>query len=209
MNGNDPKSIVETGYDDIARTYHEQRDKFKSDELLAGFSSLLPPGGDVLDVGCGAGIPVARFLVDAGFKVTGVDVSSSMLELARVHVPEANFLKMDMRQLEFDADCFDGICAFYSLFHVPREEHLQVLIGFNRLLRQDGILLFSSGMSAWEGIEDFHGTRMFWSHPDREVTRQLVMDAGFAVMMSEVQEHGGEKHYWVMAKKSTYGCGGP
>jgi ubiquinone/menaquinone biosynthesis C-methylase UbiE len=203
MNGHDPKSIVETGYDDIARTYHEQRDKFKSSELLAGFSSLLPPGGDVLDVGCGAGIPVVRFLVDAGFKVTGVDVSSSMLELARVHVPEANFVKMDMRQLEFDTECFDGICAFYSLFHVPREEHLQVLIGFSRLLRKDGILLFSSGRCAWEGIEDFHGTRMFWSHPDREVTRQLVMDAGLAVMMSEVQERGGEKHYWVMAKKGT------
>jgi len=202
-NGVDPAEIVESGYDDIARTYHEQRDKFKSNELLAGFSSLLLPGGDVLDVGCGAGVPVARFLVNAGFKVTGVDVSSSMLELARVRVPEANFVKMDMRQLEFDADCFDGICAFYSLFHVPREEHLQVLIGFNRLLRQDGILLFSSGRGAWEGIEDFHGTRMFWSHPDREVTQQLVMDAGFAVIMSEVQEHGGEKHYWVMAKKST------
>ena len=203
MNGNDPKSIVENGYDDIARTYHGQRDKFKINELLAGFSSLLPPGGDVLDVGCGAGVPVARFLVDAGFKVTGVDVSSSMLELARVHVPEANFVKMDMRQLAFDADGFVGICAFYSLFHVPREEHLQVLIGFNRLIRQGGILLFSSGRGTWEGIEDFHGARMFWSHPDREVTRQLVMDAGFAVIMSEVQEHGGEKHYWVMAKKST------
>ena len=198
-----PAKIVESGYDDIARTYHEQRDKFKSHELLTKFSSLLPPGGHVLDVGCGAGVPVARFLVNAGFKVTGVDVSSSMLELARVHVPEANFVKMDMRQLEFDADCFDGICAFYSLFHVPREEHLQVLIGFNRLLRQGGILLFSSGRGAWEGVEDFHGARMFWSHPDREVTRQMVMDAGFAVIMSEVQEHGGEKHYWVMAKKST------
>ena len=203
MNGNDPKSIVENGYDDIARTYHEQRDKFKSNELLARFSSPLPPGGDVLDVGCGAGVPVARFLVDAGFRVTGVDVSSSMLKLARVHVPSANFIKMDMRQLKFDADCFDGICAFYSLFHVPREEHLQVLIGFNRLLRQDGVLLFSSGRDAWEGIEDFHGARMFWSHPDGEVTRQLVIDAGFAVLMSEVQEHGGEKHYWVMAKKGT------
>ena len=94
---NDPKSIIENGYDDIARTYHKQCDKFKSNELLAGFSALLPPGGDVLDVGCGAGVPVARFLVLAGFKVTGVDASSSMLKLARIHVPEANFVKMDMR----------------------------------------------------------------------------------------------------------------
>jgi ubiquinone/menaquinone biosynthesis C-methylase UbiE len=199
----DPSEIVESGYDNIARTYHEQRDKFKSNELLAGFSSLLPPGGDVLDVGCGAGVPVARFLVDAGFKVTGIDVSSSMLELARVHVPEANFVKMDMRQLEFDADCFDGICAFYSLFHIPREEHLQVLIRFSRALWQDGVLIFSSGKSAWQGVEDFHGAQMFWSNPDREATRQLVIDAGFAVIMSEVQELGGEEHYWVMARKST------
>ena len=202
-NGADPKSIVEAGYDDIARTYHQQRDRFKSDELLAGFSSLLPSGGDLLDAGCGAGVPVARFLVDTGFKVTGVDISSSMLDLARAHVPEATFVKMDMRRLAFDAGSFDGICAFYSLFHVPREDHFKVLMGFNRLLRQEGILLFSSGRDAWEGIEDFHGARMFWSHPDRAVTRQLVLDAGFAVLMSEVQEHGGEEHYWVMARKCT------
>ena len=195
--------IVEGGYDDIAQVYHEQRDKFKSHEWLSEFSSLLPPGGDVLDVGCGAGIPVARFLVDAGFRVTGVDVSSSMLQLARSHVPEARFLKMDMRRLQFDDGRFDGICAFYSLFHVPREEHLQVLVKFNGLLRQDGVLIFCTGKSAWQGTGEFHGTRMFWSHPDRKVTRQWVIDAGFAVMMSEVRELGGEEHYWVMARKST------
>jgi ubiquinone/menaquinone biosynthesis C-methylase UbiE len=198
----DPTMIVEDGYDDIARIYHEKRDKFKSNELLIGFSSLLKPGGNVLDVGCGAGVPVAQFLVDAGFKVTGVDVSSCMLELARSHVPGANFAKMDMRQLAFAAGCFDGICAFYSLFHVPKDEHLWVLIGLNRLLRESGILLFSSGRCEWEGVEKFHGANMFWSHPDRETTRQMVIDAGFTVRISEVQEHGGEEHYWVMAEKS-------
>jgi ubiquinone/menaquinone biosynthesis C-methylase UbiE len=198
-----PAEIVESGYDEIARTYHQERDKFKSHELLARFSSLLPPGGHVLDVGCGAGVPVVSFLVDTGFKVTGVDVSSSMLQLARVHVPEAHFLKMDMRQLEFEAGCFDGICAFYSLFHVPANEHLQVLNGFHRLLVQDGVLIFCSGKRAWEGIEDFHGARMFWSHPDSEVARKNVVDAGFTVLMSQVLELGGEQHYWVMARKST------
>lgn len=203
MNGKDPNDIVVNGYNTIARAYHEQRDKFKSDELLTHFSCHLPPGGDVLDVGCGAGVPVARTLVDAGFKVTGVDVSSSMLELASVHAPEASFINMDMRRLGFDAGCFDGICAFYSLFHVPKEEHLQILTGFHGLLRGGGILLFNSGRSAWEGIEDFHGAEMFWSHPDRAVTRQMVIDAGFSVIMAEEREYGGEEHLWVMALKST------
>ena len=156
----------------------------------------------MLDAGCGAGIPVARFLVNAGFSLTGIDVSSSMLRLARSHVPEAHFLKMDMRWLGFEDGCFDCICAFYSLFHVPREDHLQILIEFNRLLRQDGVLIFSTGRSAWQGVEDFHGTRMFWSHPDRQVTCQWVSDAGFSVTMSEVLELGDEEHYGVMARKT-------
>jgi len=203
MIDNKPAATVEDGYNAIARAYHNQRDKFKNDEVLRLLISLLPPGGEVLDIGCGVGVPVVRFLVDAGFKVTGVDISSSMLELARDRVPEARFIKMDMRRLAFDSCRFDAVTAFYSLFHVPKEEHLQVLVSFNHLLRKDGILLFCSGTAAWEGFKDFHGTRMFWSHPDPEATRQMVIDAGFTVRMSEVQEHGGEKQYWVMAKKRT------
>jgi len=199
----DPAKIVENGYDHIARTYHLKRDKFKNIELLTGFTSLLTSGDSVLDVGCGAGDPVARFLVDAGFEVTGIDISSCMLELARDHVPEANFVKMDMRQLAFIAGSFEGICAFYSLFHVPQDEHPRVLIGFNRLLRQNGILLFCSGRCEWEGVENFHGAEMYWSHPNCETTRQLVIDAGFTVHLAEVQEHGGEKQYWVIAEKSA------
>ena len=125
-----------------------------------------------------------------------------MLRLARSHVPKARFLQMDMRRLAFDGCPFDGICAFYSLFHVPREEHLPILIAFHRLLRQDGTVIFCTGKDAWQGTEAFHGARMFWSHPDREVTRQWVHDAGFTVMMSEVRIIGGEEHYWVMAQKS-------
>lgn len=199
--GVDPAAIVERGYDGIASTYHAQRDQFKSSELLSGFASILPGSANVLDVGCGAGVPVTRFLVGANFRVTGVDISSGMLQLARRHVPQANFVKMDMRQLGFAAGSFAGICAFYSLFHVPREDHPRVLAGFNRLLSQNGILLFCSGTGAWEGIEDFHGTDMFWSHPDPGTTRQMVLDAGFSLGMSEIQELGGEKQYWVMAEK--------
>jgi len=201
MNDDKPAAIVENGYNQIAQVYHNQRDKFKNDDVLMSFAALLPPDGDVLDVGSGAGIPVARFLVDTGFRVTGLDISLSMLELARVKVPEARFVKMDMRRLAFEAFRFDGISAFYSLFHVPREEQPQVLTSFHRLLRQDGILLFCSGVSAWEGIANFFTAPMYWSHPDCEETRKLVIDAGFAVILSEVREYGGEKHYWVMARK--------
>jgi len=161
----------------------------------------LPTSGELIDVGCGAGVPVVRFLVNAGFEVPGVDISSVMLELARRYVPQAHFLKMDMRRLNFTSGYFDGISAFYSLFHIPRTEYYQVLVDFQRLLRPNGILLFCSGAAAWEGFDEYHGVKMFWSHPDRKETRQWVIDAGFSIHLSEVRNVGGEKQYWIMARR--------
>jgi ubiquinone/menaquinone biosynthesis C-methylase UbiE len=201
MNGREPGDIVESGYNQIAQDYHNQRDRFKNDDILHSFAARLPSGGRLLDVGCGAGIPVTRFLVNSGFSVTGVDISTAMLQLARLHVPEARLLRMDMRGLGFKPASFAGIAAFYSFFHVPKEEHYPVLARFHRLLQPDGLLLFCSGVTAWEGVESFHGTQMFWSHPGHEVTRQLVTRSGFELILSEVREAGGEKHYWVMARR--------
>ncbi len=135
-------------------------------------------------MGCGAGVPVAQFLVKTDFKVTGVDISLSMIELARVNVPEATFFEMDMRKLEFEDSRFDGITTFYSLFHIPKEDHGTILLKFHNLLRDNGILLFCSGWNQWEGTKDFHGAQMYWSQPGREVTRQLVLDAGFDLILS-------------------------
>jgi len=202
MKNNKSSYIVQDGYNQIASVYHNQRDKYKSDDVLNSFVSLLPKSGDVLDVGCGAGVPVARSLVDSGFRVTGIDISSSMIKLARINVSEANFTEMDMRKLKFDSSSFDGITAFYSLFHVPMDEHPIILSQFHRLLRRDGILLFCSGSNAWEGTKDYHGAQMFWSHPESNVTRKFVIEAGFNLIMSEVREYNGESHYWIIAKKS-------
>jgi SAM-dependent methyltransferase len=47
--------------------------------------------GVVVDLGCGSGI-TARLLCDAGYKVVGIDLSSSLVEMARIRVPEAEFL---------------------------------------------------------------------------------------------------------------------
>jgi 2-polyprenyl-3-methyl-5-hydroxy-6-metoxy-1,4-benzoquinol methylase len=49
----------------------------------------------VLDLGCGAGVPVAREMIARGFKVTGVDISAQQIEQARRNVPEAQFIEGD------------------------------------------------------------------------------------------------------------------
>ena len=202
MDRDQKRILVRDGYDASAERYTENRHTFKNCDVLEQFRALVQPAGSVLDVGCGAGVPVARFLVGSGFSVTGIDVSDSMLNLAAERVPEAHLLKLDMTDLGcFDDASFDGVVACYSLIHVPMESHRSVIQGFARLLRPRGAVLFSSGRHEWEGVEDFHGSPMFWSHPHPKVTRQAVIEAGLIPEFAEVREHGGEHHYWVLARR--------
>ena len=65
-------------YDLIADWYARDRTHLTGLPEVQALANSLPPGASVLDVGCGNGIPLTRFLVEAGFNVLGVDSSSKM-----------------------------------------------------------------------------------------------------------------------------------
>ena len=129
--------IVREGYDRIAEEYDASRSKFDHSKELNKFVGLLPKNARVLDVGCGAGVPVAKFLVESGFKVVGIDFSDNMLKLARKNVPKAVFIEKDMNKLDFAVSSFDGLTAFYSIIHVPKEKHSQLFESFHRILKPE------------------------------------------------------------------------
>ena len=197
----DKESIVRKGYDEIAEEYSADRTRFDHSKELKEFTELLPKNAIVLDVGCGAGVPVARFLIDSGFKVVGIDFSENMLRLARKSVPEAVFIKKDMNKLDFKENSFDGMTAFYSIIHVPREGHSSLFTNFQRILKPGGIMLVCMGPDQWEATEEYMGTKMFWSQHSPEKSLQLVKNAGFQIIWDRFLVRGGEKHYWIMARK--------
>ena len=197
----DTKNIVEQGYDKIAEEYSDWRRTFKNRKQLEELAVLLPENARVLDVGCGVGIPVARFLVERRCKVLGIDFSEKMLEMARINVPEAQFIKKDMTYLDFTEYFFDGLTAFYSIIHVLRTKHEKLFQDFHRILKTGAPMLISLGRTEWEGTEDFHGAEMFWSHYAPEKSLRLIEAAGFDIVSDKLVEDGGEKHYWVIARK--------
>jgi len=85
--------IVRKGYDEIAKKCQADRHIFHDTKELEELTGLLPRNARVLDVGCGAGVPYVKFLVESGFDTTGIDFSESMLKLAGRNVPEAEFIK--------------------------------------------------------------------------------------------------------------------
>lgn len=194
--------LVEQGYNTIADDYYNHRNLSKFDSELEEFASLLAQNAHILDVGCGAGIPTAEFLIRRGIKVTGIDLSDKMLELARSNVSRAKFVKMDMNDLKFNENTFDGIVSVYALFHVPRENHFDIFKQFYKILKPSGILMINTGVSESEGTSRFFGVPMFWSNFSPKITLTLVKKAGFSIISEAVLERGGEHQYWIFGKKS-------
>ncbi|UCC20238.1 MAG: class I SAM-dependent methyltransferase [Promethearchaeota archaeon] len=198
---NEISNLVEQGYDKIAGEYYTSRDINKFNSELEKFSSLLPIKAHVLDVGCGAGIPTAKFLTKKGFNVIGIDLSEKMLSMAKENEPNANFIKMDINEIKFDENTFDGVISVYTLFHIPKKNHLSIFNKLFEILKPGGILLLNTGISESEGISNFFGVPMFWSNYNPKTTLELVKKVGFSILFEGVLERGGEYQYWIYAKK--------
>ncbi|MDD3648291.1 MAG: class I SAM-dependent methyltransferase [Candidatus Dojkabacteria bacterium] len=127
-------------YDSIATDYAQKVKKGTPIHRLEMFAKKLIPGSKVLDAGCAAGRD-SRVLKDFGFHVTGVDLSRSLLEIAKQENPDIKFVYCDIRNMmEFDKNSFDGIWACGVFHELDRVDMRKVLLEFNRILRKGGLL---------------------------------------------------------------------
>lgn len=195
---------VKAGYNVAAHNYSSDfRDQFKNEKRLASLIQALKPNSAILDVGCGAGKPVDDYLVSKGMKVVGIDISEAQIELARSSVPEATYEVKDMSELQENEYQVDSVISFYATFHTPREKHIDLLKKFRSFLNLGGHLLITMGATEWEGKEDnFCGAEMYWSHYGVEKNIELVAEAGFEIIKSEIDHSGGEEHLVILAKAS-------
>jgi SAM-dependent methyltransferase len=207
----DPKRIVADGYDRIAERYFAWSDAQPSPVRRAWLERTLqriPAGTDVLDLGCGAGVPMTRALAD-GRRVTGVDLSSRQLELARTNVPEAAFIEADMTTLDLPPARLDAVTAFYSLTHLPRAELPGLLAAIHGWLRPGGVFIASLGAdeSPDEIEQDWLGVPMFFGHPGAKRNRALLRAAGFEVETAVIEREPEDRHdarfLWVVARKEA------
>ncbi|HJQ29913.1 MAG TPA: class I SAM-dependent methyltransferase [Rubrobacter sp.] len=207
------RRTVERGYDRMAERYLATKDPEDPLALAAleDLASLVPPAVAVLDLGCGAGVPVTRWLADRGFAVTGVDVSARQLELARSNVPTATFVKADMTELAFAPGTFDAVVAFHSIIHVQRTEHPALFAKIQRWLRPHGVFLATMTITEYEGRDENWegwGAPMAWSHYDEDANVAMLREAGFELRYAEPRTGGGtgdedETWLWVLAHKNS------
>ena len=205
----DPKEIVRSGYDAIAQRISEWKvPGVPRQRLVAQLLDLLPPAGaDVLELGCGEGVPAGQMLA-ARHSYTGVDISPVQVERAHRNVPGATFVEADYTRLELPPESFDAVVAILTITHVPREEHAELLRSIFRWLRPGGYFLASFGAGDLVGDvdEDWLGAPMFFAGEEPETNLEHLCERGFELLRAELVpqvEFGREVQFlWVLARRA-------
>lgn len=150
-------------------------------EWLEKFLQLVPQAGEVLDLGCGSGRPIAEHLIGAGCRVTGVDVAPAMIDMCRARFPDHEWAVSDMRRLD-PGRRFDGLIAWHSAFHLTRDEQRAMFAVYGRHLRPGAPLMFTSGPYDGEAIGEWHGQPLYHGSLAPEEYRERLDEAGFDVL---------------------------
>src|SRR6266536_3147716 len=184
-----PKEIVARGYDAIALSYAEWAGAVVSPALewLRDLDARLPAGADVLELGCGRGVPGTRELARR-HRVTGVDISAVQIELARHHVPEASFVHADAAELEVAAASLDAVVALFFFGHIPVGEQRELISRCAWWLRPGGLLLatFGAGDAGEEVTDDWLGAPMFFASLGSDAYLPLLRELGLEPLRDEV-----------------------
>ncbi|CAM5702833.1 class I SAM-dependent methyltransferase [Streptomyces aurantiogriseus] len=189
-------TATRTFYDAVADDYAKHfRDVLAAMPLdrafLTAYAELVGEGGKVADLGCGPG-RVTGYLASLGLSVSGLDLSESMLAIARRENPGIPFEQGSMLDLVGHADgSLDGVVSYYSSIHIPVDELPALFTEFHRVLTPGGHLLLAFQV----GDEPRHHDRP-WGHPVAldflrrrpEPVADLLTAAGFDVRVRTVRE---------------------
>jgi SAM-dependent methyltransferase len=207
----EPKEIVARGYDAIALRYAEWAGQIESPviEWVRDLDGRLDEGADVLELGCGRGVPATRELARR-HRVTGVDISAVQVELARHHVPEASFVHGDAMELDVAPASLDAVVALFVFGHVPVDEQSGLIARIGGWLRAGGFFLgtFAAGDGGEEIDADWLGAPMFFASLGGEAYGPLLREARLEPVRDEVVTqhepgHGDVSFRWTLARAAA------
>ncbi len=168
-------------YDQIADWYVDSRGAEVGLPELEAFLEPLPQQAEVLDLGCGHGVPVTRFLLDRGFHPLGLDSSVEMLARYRASFPELPTRCERVQDARFDGASFDAVVAWGLLFHLTEREQESLIEKVANWLVPGGRFLFTSGEAAGERVGEMGGVEFRYRSLGVEGYRRVLEEEGMCL----------------------------
>jgi ubiquinone/menaquinone biosynthesis C-methylase UbiE len=164
------------------KAFHELEHK-PLDRLVLNHFARSVDLGEVCEVGCGPG-HVARYLVDQGLCVFGLDVAPGMIAVAQRLNPHIRFIEGELGALPLADRSLAGLIAYYAIVNTPFAALPAMFSEMARVLRPGGLLLISFHI----GDERKHITELFGVNVcldffffDSNAIVTLLESSGFAI----------------------------
>ena len=201
--------MVAEGYDKVSYAYRSDVDvpahRTYGDWLKSILESI-EPGSDVLDLGCGCGVPASQILAER-FNLTGMDLSPVQIERAQRLVPTGHFLVGDITATSFSNEEFSAVVCPYAMIHVPSTDQRPLIESIYTWLKPQGLCVATVGKTHWTGTESdwlgVGGATMYWSHADAQTYRQWFDITGFVVLEDAYVPEGEGGHQRFLLKKPS------
>lgn len=198
----DLSDITIKTYNDTAVAYSERTIPINTNPQIEKFSSYMKKGGLILDSGCGPGRD-SKIFTDAGYGIIGIDLSEKLLDYAKDYAPRADFMMMDMRELKFADNTFDGVWAMSSLMHLSKSDLPSALMEHYRVLKDGGPFYLSLKRGSGEKLEEdarFNGAKKFFAYYSDEEVVKILSDTPFKITYFDTSTTGDMKyatHPWM------------
>jgi SAM-dependent methyltransferase len=172
-----------------ARAWDDVRgEHLREGDWLDRFLVLIPPGSEVLDLGCGSGRPIARYLIEQGRRVTGVDSSPELIALCQERFPGQTWQVADMRELDLGKR-FSGVLAWHSFFHLKPSDQEAMFATFAAHAAPGAPLMFTSGWNRGVAMGEFQGARLYHASLDPDEYHAQLRAHGFKAVAHKVDQY--------------------
>lgn len=167
-------------YNRAAQGYDAHRAKILFErDWLDRFLANLPRSPKILDVGCGTGDPIARYLIEQGCILTGIDFAAGMLTLAQQRFPDHRWIEADMRSLHLD-ETFDGVLSWDASFHLTADEQRDAIPLLAKHASPGGALMCTIGPDEGEVTGTAEGERVYHASLAPSEYRSILSGLGFS-----------------------------
>lgn len=183
------------GYEAVAGEFVSRRTRSSiGARIVREWARTLPAGAEVLDLGCGHGVPISAALVDEGATLYGVDASPSLIAAFRARFPDATVDCSAVEDSRLFERSFDGVVAWGLIFLLTPEAQARLIARVAAALKPGGRFLFTAPQQPCEWSDVLTGRNSVSLGADEY--RRLIEVSGMTVDR-EVDDEGQNHYYFV------------
>lgn len=187
-----------SSYDNIVQWYDYTRSRELFEKsYLDKCINLVCDNPKVLDIGCGMGEPIGKYIIEQNLDYSGIDSCEGLINIAKQRFPSHDFIVGDMRTLNLRTN-FDFLICWNSLFHLNHEEQKHMFKTLSKHCSNGAILLFTSGPDKGEIWSDNGGEMLYHSSLSPNDYKELLAINCFDIIEHSIEDiNCGNSTIWI------------